>query len=71
MGLALGIDYSLFIISRFREEPAGGLDKEAAIAAHGGHRQSAVLFSGATFVIALLGCSWCPRTSCAAWPPGR
>jgi RND superfamily putative drug exporter len=32
MGLALGIDYSLFVISRFREERGRGLDQEAAIA---------------------------------------
>ena len=55
MGLALGIDYSLFIVSRFREERAGGLDKEAAIQRTAGTASRAVLFSGATFVIALLG----------------
>jgi uncharacterized membrane protein YdfJ with MMPL/SSD domain len=32
MGLGLGIDYSLFVLSRFREELAGGLDSRAAIA---------------------------------------
>ena len=30
MGLALGVDYSLFIVSRFREELEGGLDPRAA-----------------------------------------
>ena len=55
MGLALGIDYSLFIISRFREERAGGLDKEAAIQRTSATASRAVLFSGTTFVIALLG----------------
>ena len=55
MGLALGIDYSLFIISRFREERARGLDKEAAIARTAATANRAVLFSGATFVIALFG----------------
>ena len=54
MGLALGIDYSLFVISRFREERPRGLQGR-------GHRATAatasraVLFSGTTFVIALLG----------------
>ena len=55
MGLALGIDYSLFIVSRFREERAGGLDKHAAIQQTAATASRAVLFSGTTFVIALLG----------------
>jgi len=55
MGLALGIDYSLFVISRFREERANGLDKEAAIQRTAATASRAVLFSGSTFVIALLG----------------
>ena len=55
MGLALGTDYSLLIVSRFREERAGGLDKEAAIQRTAATASRAVLFSGATFVIALLG----------------
>ncbi len=55
MGLALGIDYSLFVISRFREERARGLDKDAAIARTAATASRAVLFSGTTFVIALLG----------------
>ncbi len=55
MGLALGIDYSLFVISRFREERARGLDKEAAIRRVGATASRAVLFSGSTFVVALLG----------------
>jgi putative drug exporter of the RND superfamily len=55
MGLALGIDYSLFVISRFREERAGGLDKEAAIQRTAATASRAVLFSGSTFVVALLG----------------
>jgi putative drug exporter of the RND superfamily len=55
MGLALGIDYSLFVISRFREERARGLNKDAAIAMTAATASRAVLFSGTTFVIALLG----------------
>ena len=55
MGLALGIDYSLFVISRFREERAFGLDKDAAILRTAATANRAVLFSGSTFVIALLG----------------
>jgi RND superfamily putative drug exporter len=55
MGLALGIDYSLFVVSRYREERGHGLAKEDAIARTGSTASRAVLFSGSTFVIALLG----------------
>ena len=55
MGLALGIDYSLFIISRFREERASGFDKETAIQRTAATANRAVLFSGTTFVVALFG----------------
>ena len=37
MGLALGIDYALFVVSRFREERSGGREKLDAIAATGAH----------------------------------
>ncbi|HYA69623.1 MAG TPA: MMPL family transporter, partial [Acidimicrobiales bacterium] len=53
MGLALGIDYSLFVVSRFREERGNGLDKEAAVRRTGATASRAVLFSGSTFVVAL------------------
>ena len=55
MGLALGIDYSLFVISRYREERGGGLAKDAAIRTAGATASRAVLFSGSTFVVALFG----------------
>ncbi len=55
MGLAVGIDYSLFILSRFREERRNGLDKINAISAAGATASRAVLFSGLTVVLALLG----------------
>ena len=55
MGLALGIDYSLFVVSRYREERALGLAKEDAIAHSGATASRAVLFSGSTFVVALIG----------------
>ena len=60
MGLALGIDYSLFIISRFREERARGLAKTDAIACAGATASRAVLFSGSTFVIAMFGMLFVP-----------
>ena len=62
MGLALGIDYSLFIISRFREERGHGRGKEAAIRMTGATASRAVLLSGSTFVVALLGMFLVPVT---------
>ena len=55
MGLALGIDYSLFVISRYREERGGGRTPDGAIAASGATASRAVLFSGSAFVVAMLG----------------
>jgi RND superfamily putative drug exporter len=55
MGLALGIDYSLFVISRYREERGRGLEKLESIAASGNTASRAVLLSGSTFVVAMLG----------------
>jgi RND superfamily putative drug exporter len=55
MGLAVGIDYSLFVVSRYREERAKGLDKLDAITAAGATASRAVLFSGMTVVLALCG----------------
>ena len=55
MGLALGIDYTLFILSRFREERAAGVPKIEAIERAGATSGRAVFFSGLTVVVALLG----------------
>jgi RND superfamily putative drug exporter len=55
MGLALGIDYSLFVVSRFREERGHGREKFDAISASAMTANRAVLFSGTTFVIAMFG----------------
>jgi RND superfamily putative drug exporter len=62
MGLALGIDYSLFVLSRYREERQAGRDKVDAIMATGGTSSKAVLFSGSSFVVALLGLLLVPDT---------
>ena len=62
MGLALGVDYSLFIVSRFREERAHGVEKVEAITATGRTASRAVLFSGTAFVIALTGMLLVPDT---------
>ncbi|HLG11673.1 MAG TPA: MMPL family transporter [Dehalococcoidia bacterium] len=53
IGLAVGIDYSLFIVERFREERAAGLAKVDAITLAGATASRAVLFSGITVIIAL------------------
>ncbi len=55
MGLAVGIDYALFIISRYREERNRGLDNRAAIVKTGATASHAVLFSGLTVLLALSG----------------
>jgi uncharacterized membrane protein YdfJ with MMPL/SSD domain len=55
MGLALGIDYALFVISRYREERRRGHEHLDAIAAASGTANRAVVFSGTAFVVAMLG----------------
>ncbi len=62
MGLAVGIDYSLFIVSRYREERGRGLEKYEAIAATGASASRTVFFSGMTVVVALLGMLLIPST---------
>ena len=62
MGLALGIDYSLFVLSRYREERARGRSERAAIAVAGETASRAVLFSGMTFVLAMFGVALVPTT---------
>ena len=62
MGLALGIDYSLFVVSRFREERGRGLERYAAIAASGGTASRAVVFSGSAFVVAMFGMLLVPNS---------
>jgi uncharacterized membrane protein YdfJ with MMPL/SSD domain len=62
MGLAVGIDYSLFIVSRFREERAKGLQKLDALGATGATASRAVFFSGLTVVLALIGMLIVPTT---------
>ncbi|MGH2751899.1 MAG: MMPL family transporter [Actinomycetota bacterium] len=62
MGLAVGIDYSLFIVSRYREERFKGLEKLDAIEAAGSTASRAVFFSGLTVVLALIGMLIIPTT---------
>jgi putative drug exporter of the RND superfamily len=55
MGLALGIDYSLFVVSRYREERGRGREQFEAIAFSGLTASRAVVFSGTAFVVAMFG----------------
>jgi len=55
IGLGVGIDYSLFIVSRYRENRALGMDIESAIGRSVATAGSAVLFAGTTVVIAICG----------------
>ncbi|WAU85527.1 MMPL family transporter [Streptomyces sp. Qhu-G9] len=55
IGLAVGIDYALFIVSRYRGELAEGRDREEAAGRATGTAGSAVVFAGLTVVIALAG----------------
>ncbi len=55
IGLGVGVDYALFIVSRYRREIANGVEPEDAAATAVNTSGRAVLFAGATVCIALLG----------------
>ena len=55
MGLAVGIDYCLFILSRYKEERQKGFNKHDSIVNSGSTAGKAVMFSGLTVVFALVG----------------
>ncbi|MGY1798315.1 MMPL family transporter [Blastococcus sp. SYSU D00868] len=57
LGLAVGIDYALFIITRYRQELRRGADVGSAIGTAVGTAGSAVVTAGLTVVIALAGLS--------------
>ncbi|MEO3845224.1 MMPL family transporter [Streptomyces sp. B22F1] len=57
LGIAVGIDYSLFVVSRYREERAAGHEPREAAGRATGTAGSAVVFAGLTVVIALAGLS--------------
>jgi RND superfamily putative drug exporter len=61
MGLAVGIDYCLFIVARFREERAQGREKLEAIQRTGATASRAVLFSGLTVLLALIALTLVPH----------
>ena len=55
VGLAVGVDYSLFYLRREREERAAGRTEEAALQAAAATSGRAVLISGGTVIIAMAG----------------
>ncbi|MXZ68769.1 MAG: MMPL family transporter, partial [Acidimicrobiia bacterium] len=55
IGLAVGIDYSLLVVSRFKEEMARGLPTREAVGRATATAGRTVIFSGATVVLALVG----------------
>ncbi|NSL43791.1 MMPL family transporter [Streptomyces sp. 8P21H-1] len=55
IGLAVGIDYALFIVSRYRSEMAEGREKAEAVGRAVGTAGSAVVFAGLTVIVALAG----------------
>ncbi|WP_315792565.1 MMPL family transporter [Paenibacillus sp. BIC5C1] len=57
LALAVGIDYALFIISRYRQQLAEGFDRETAIAQANATAGGSVVFAGLTVIIALVGLS--------------
>jgi putative drug exporter of the RND superfamily len=63
MGLALGIDYSLFIVSRLREERHRGRTTREAILTVASTATRAVVFSGTAFTLAMVGMVMVPDTT--------
>jgi putative drug exporter of the RND superfamily len=59
LGLAVGIDYALFIVSRYRTSVVGGMEMEEAIGHAAGTSGSAVVFAGSTVAIALAALAVC------------
>ncbi|MFF3485483.1 MMPL family transporter [Streptomyces sp. NPDC002701] len=55
LGLAVGIDYALLILSRFRDELRRGADIDSAVARASGTAGTSVVVAGTTVVIALVG----------------
>nr|WP_244960789.1 MMPL family transporter [Pseudoclavibacter chungangensis] len=55
IGIAVGIDYALFVLSRHRHQLANGVDPEESASTAVGTAGSAVLFAGVTVMIALAG----------------
>jgi RND superfamily putative drug exporter len=70
IGLAVGVDYSLFYLKRVREEHAAGRTKEAAIDAAAATSGHAVLVSGLTVMTAMAGMYLAGSVQFTAWATG-
>ena len=55
IGLGVGIDYALFVLTRYRQFVAAGIERPAAIARANGTAGQAVVFAGITVLIAIIG----------------
>ena len=58
LGLAVGIDYALFIAARHQDQVRAGVEPEESAARATGTAGSAVVFAGVTVLIALIGLSF-------------
>lgn len=58
LGLAVGIDYALFIVARHQDQVRSGIEPEESASRATGTAGSAVLFAGVTVLIALIGLSF-------------
>ncbi len=72
IGLGVGIDYALFLITRYRGLLAQGVGRDAAIEATVASSGSAVAFAGGTVIVALagLGVSGVPILGTLGWTAG-
>ncbi|KUL40778.1 MMPL family transporter [Actinoplanes awajinensis] len=72
IGLGVGIDYALFLITRYRAMPSRNVDREAAIVRTVASSGSAVAFAGGTVIVALAGLavSGVPILGTLGWTAG-
>ena len=67
IGLAVGVDYSMFYLRRKLEERQAGLDNQTALARATATSGRAVLVSGLTVMTAMAACSWPATPSLTRW----
>ena len=70
LGVGVSIDYSLFIVYRYREELSQGHDTRTAIAITTATAGKAVVFSGCTVAVGLLGLLFFVNTECPSFGIG-